>query len=64
MAVIDLTPGSEIPTFVRQQNFHAWNRFAAVNDEFVFDLQRSTRKRLIECALQCSIEQSAYLSIL
>jgi acyl dehydratase len=32
---LDLTPGSEIPVFVRAADFHAWNRFAAVNDEFV-----------------------------
>ena len=35
MPIPDITPGTEIPSFVRQQNFHAWNRFAAVNDEFV-----------------------------
>ena len=35
MPIADLTPGSEIPTFVRKQNFHAWNRYAAINDEFV-----------------------------
>ena len=27
--------GQEIPTFERMAGFHAWNRFAAVNDEFV-----------------------------
>ena len=27
--------GQEIPTFERMSGFHAWNRFAAVNDEFV-----------------------------
>lgn len=35
MPITDITQGNEIPTFERQQNFHAWNRFAAVNDEFV-----------------------------
>ncbi len=35
MPITDITPGTEIPSFVRQQDFHAWNRFAAVNDEFV-----------------------------
>ena len=28
-------PGFEIPTFERTSGFHAWNRFAAVNEEFV-----------------------------
>src|SRR3954465_14143217 len=27
--------GVELPTFVRTTGFHNWNRFAAVNDEFV-----------------------------
>ena len=27
--------GEEIPAFVRQTGFHNWNRYAAVNDEFV-----------------------------
>jgi acyl dehydratase len=27
--------GDELPAFVRMSGFHAWNRFAAVNDEFV-----------------------------
>ena len=27
--------GTEIPPFVRQPGFHHWNRYAAVNDEFV-----------------------------
>jgi acyl dehydratase len=35
MSQIDLTPGAEIPTFVRKSDFDAWNRYAAVNDEFV-----------------------------
>ena len=35
MPITDITPGTEIPSFVREQDFHAWNRFAAVNDEFV-----------------------------
>jgi acyl dehydratase len=28
-------PGQEIPTFVRETGFANWNRYAAVNDEFV-----------------------------
>jgi acyl dehydratase len=31
----DLEVGYEIPPFVRQPGLHHWNRFAAVNDEFV-----------------------------
>jgi acyl dehydratase len=27
--------GQSIPEFAREANFHSWNRFAAVNDEFV-----------------------------
>ena len=27
--------GDELPTFVRATGFHNWNRYAAVNDEFV-----------------------------
>jgi hypothetical protein len=27
--------GQEIPTFEREPGFHAWNRYAAVNEEFV-----------------------------
>ena len=27
--------GQEIPTFERDAGFHAWNRYAAVNEEFV-----------------------------
>ena len=27
--------GQEIPTFEREAGFHAWNRYAAVNEEFV-----------------------------
>src|SRR5438128_9920253 len=30
-----VTIGTELPTFVRTTGFHNWNRFAAVNDEFV-----------------------------
>jgi acyl dehydratase len=30
-----LVPGEEIPTFVRETGFANWNRYAAVNDEFV-----------------------------
>lgn len=31
----DLQPGTAIPSFQRTTGFHNWNRFAAVNDEFV-----------------------------
>jgi len=27
--------GTELPAFVRETGFHNWNRYAAVNDEFV-----------------------------
>ncbi|HLN18390.1 MAG TPA: MaoC/PaaZ C-terminal domain-containing protein [Acidimicrobiales bacterium] len=30
-----LAPAQEIPAFVRQPGLHHWNRYAAVNDEFV-----------------------------
>lgn len=30
-----VTVGSELPVFVRTTGFHNWNRYAAVNDEFV-----------------------------
>lgn len=32
---MDLTPGAELPPLVRQTGFAHWNRFAAVNDEFI-----------------------------
>jgi acyl dehydratase len=32
---MDVEIGQEIPTFERMSGFHAWNRYAAVNDEFV-----------------------------
>jgi acyl dehydratase len=32
---MDLTPGAELPPFVRTTGFEHWNRYAAVNDEFV-----------------------------
>jgi acyl dehydratase len=37
MAADDPIPtiGTEIPSFVRVTDFHNWNRYAAVNDEFV-----------------------------
>ena len=35
MAQMTLTAGDEIPPFVRKADFDAWNRYAAVNDEFV-----------------------------
>ena len=31
----DLRPGAAIPPFRRTTGFHNWNRYAAVNDEFV-----------------------------
>jgi acyl dehydratase len=30
-----IQPGDELPTFTRLGDFHAWNRYAAVNYEFV-----------------------------
>lgn len=35
MTALDLTPGAEIPPFERHTDFANWNRFAAVNDEFI-----------------------------
>ncbi len=32
---MDVAVGDELPSFSREAGFHAWNRFAAVNDEFV-----------------------------
>jgi acyl dehydratase len=32
----DVKVGDELPTFVRQTDFMHWNRYAAVNDEFVY----------------------------
>jgi acyl dehydratase len=32
---MDVRVGQEIPTFERMSGFHAWNRYAAVNEEFV-----------------------------
>ena len=31
----DIRPGTTVPPFKRTTGFHNWNRFAAVNDEFV-----------------------------
>jgi acyl dehydratase len=31
----EIKVGDELPTFVRTTGFHNWNRYAAVNDEFV-----------------------------
>jgi acyl dehydratase len=31
----DIKVGDELPTFERATGFHNWNRYAAVNDEFV-----------------------------
>lgn len=35
MPQTDLVPGAEIPSFTRRSDLDAWNRYAAVNDEFV-----------------------------
>jgi acyl dehydratase len=35
MTQIDLSPGAELPALIRQTGFAHWNRYAAVNDEFV-----------------------------
>jgi hypothetical protein len=35
IAVDQLAPGQELPTFQRATGLHNWNRYAAVNDEFV-----------------------------
>jgi acyl dehydratase len=32
---MDARVGEELPTFERMAGFHAWNRYAAVNEEFV-----------------------------
>ena len=32
----DVSVGDQIPAFVRKTDFMNWNRFAAVNDEFVY----------------------------
>ena len=32
---MDVQVGEELPTFERMSGFHAWNRYAAVNEEFV-----------------------------
>jgi hypothetical protein len=32
---MDAQVGQEIPTFERKSSLHAWNRFAAVNEEFI-----------------------------
>jgi acyl dehydratase len=32
---MDARVGEQLPTFERMAGFHAWNRFAAVNEEFV-----------------------------
>lgn len=35
MAELQVAVGDEIPPFERASSFHHWNRYAAVNDEFV-----------------------------
>jgi acyl dehydratase len=35
MMQFDLSPGDELPPMVRQTGFPHWNRYAAVNDEFI-----------------------------
>ena len=32
---MDVTVGQQLPTFAREAGFPAWNRYAAVNDEFI-----------------------------
>jgi hypothetical protein len=32
---MDVTVGQELPHYVREAGFPAWNRYAAVNDEFI-----------------------------
>jgi hypothetical protein len=32
---MDIVVGQEVPVFTRRTGFHAWNRYAAVNSEFV-----------------------------
>ena len=32
----DVKVGDDIPTFVKQTDFMHWNRYAAINDEFVY----------------------------
>ena len=32
---VEVEVGTAIPEFAREAGLHAWNRFAAVNDEFV-----------------------------
>ena len=32
---MDVTVGQELAPFVREAGFPAWNRYAAVNDEFI-----------------------------
>jgi acyl dehydratase len=32
---MEISVGQELPTFERMSGFHAWNRFAAVNEEFI-----------------------------
>ena len=34
-AARDASPGDELPSFVRETGFANWNRYAAINDEFV-----------------------------
>src|SRR5262245_59498859 len=33
--MMKITVGQELPTFERMSGFHAWNRYAAVNEEFI-----------------------------
>ena len=32
---MDIAVGQELPVFTRRTGFHAWNRYAAINSEFV-----------------------------
>ena len=40
-AALDVAVGTELPTFERTTDFAHWNRYAAVNDEFI-DVHMST----------------------
>ena len=40
----DITPGDELPAFERTTDFAHWNRYAAVNDEFI-DVHMSRPRR-------------------
>ena len=42
----DITAGDELPVFERTTDFAHWNRYAAVNDEFIdVHMSKSPRRR-------------------